>query len=56
MAKLDELIIESVKGRLLAPERLINILEALVDRQDAKDSAVRDRRAAIETELVQIGR
>src|SRR5207342_3489193 len=54
MAKLDELIIENVKGRLLAPERLTNILEALVDRQDEMDSAIQGRRAALEAELVQI--
>ena len=54
MAKLDELIIENVKDRLLTPERLTNILDALVDRQGAMDSAVQGRRAALEADLVQI--
>ena len=53
MAKLDELVIENVKDRLLQPERLTNILEALLDRQGAKDSAVQDRRAALAAELAQ---
>jgi site-specific DNA recombinase len=53
MAKLDDLIIENVKDRLFSPGRLTNILDALVDRQGAKDSAVQDRRSALEAELVQ---
>src|SRR5262245_39567786 len=53
MAKLDALIVENVKDRLLGPERLTKILEALVERQGAKASAVEDRRTALEAELVQ---
>ena len=53
MAKLDALIVENVKDRLLGPGRLTKILEALVSRQGAKASVVEDRRTALEAELVQ---
>ena len=53
MAKLDALIVENVKDSLLGPGRLTKILEALVNRQGAKASAVEDRRTALEAELVQ---
>ena len=53
MAKLDDLVIANVKERLLCPSRLIHILEALIERQGAKDSAVQDRRAVLEAELIQ---
>jgi site-specific DNA recombinase len=51
MTKLDTLIIENVKDQLFGPERLKVILEALVERQSAKDRAVHGRRAALELEL-----
>jgi site-specific DNA recombinase len=51
MTKLDDLIIENVKERLFRPERLKIILEALVERQGAKDRSVHDRRTALEREL-----
>ena len=53
LAKLDGLILEGVKERLLAPERLTSILEALMDRSASKDLAVGERRAALEAELAQ---
>jgi len=53
MAKLDDLVIANVKERLLCPGRLIHILKALIDRQSTKDSAVQDRRAVLEAELIQ---
>jgi site-specific DNA recombinase len=51
MAKLDGLVIESVKERLFTPERLTTILESLLERNRAKNRAVADRRAALLTEL-----
>jgi site-specific DNA recombinase len=51
MAKLDGLIIENVKERLLTPERLAKILESLCERQRVKDRAAVDRRAALAGEL-----
>jgi site-specific DNA recombinase len=51
MAKLDGLVIESVKERLFTPERLTTILESLLERNRAKNRAVADRRAALLAEL-----
>jgi site-specific DNA recombinase len=51
MAKLDRLVIENVQERLFTPERLTKILESLLERQDAKNRAVDDRRAALRAEL-----
>jgi hypothetical protein len=44
-------IIENVKERLFTPQRLTTILEALLERQRAKNRAVEDRRAALAVEL-----
>ena len=52
MTKLDTLVIENVKDQLFGPKRLRVILEALVERQSAKDKAVHGRRAALEGELL----
>jgi hypothetical protein len=51
MAKLDALIIENIKERLFAPERLAKILESLLENQHAKNRSVEDRRAALMSEL-----
>ncbi len=51
MEKLDDLVIANVKERLFAPDRLAVILEALIERQGAKDRAVQDCRAALQGEL-----
>jgi site-specific DNA recombinase len=50
-AKLDELVTTAVKEKLLVPERLTTILEALIDRQSTKDASVANRRAALESEI-----
>ena len=44
MAKLDGLIVDNVKEHLFAGDRLARILDALVERQGAKDQALQDRR------------
>ena len=51
MAKLDRLIVDNVKEHLFAGDRLARILDALVERQGAKDQALRDRRASLEGEI-----
>ena len=48
---LDDLIIDNVKQRLFTSERLARILESLIERQEDKDRAEQDRRAALKTEL-----
>ena len=54
-AKLDLAVTDAVRDKLLTPERLAAILEALVDRQAAKDVGVANRRAALETEIKDTG-
>ena len=51
MARLDGLIVDNVKEHLFAGDRLARILDALVERQGAKDQAVQDRRASLEGEI-----
>jgi site-specific DNA recombinase len=51
MARLDSLVVNNVKERLLTPKRLTNILQALIERQGAKDLAVQGRRSALEAEV-----
>jgi hypothetical protein len=51
MAKLDALVINNVKERLLTPRRLTEILQALIERQ-TKDLAVQGRCSALEAEVV----
>ncbi len=50
MDKLDALIVDNVKERLFAGDRLARILDALIGRQGAKDQAVEGRRTALEAE------
>ncbi len=54
MAKLDELVIRNVKEKLLQPERLSQILAALIERRAAGDKSVVERREALQTELGQV--
>ena len=54
MAKLDGLVIENIKERLFAPERLARILESLFERQCANNHAVEGRRAALTAELAAV--
>ena len=51
MARLDTLITDAVKERLLHPERLAVILGSLAARQNGKNKAVDDRRDALIKEL-----
>ena len=51
VAKLDDLVTENIRDRLLTTERLGHILEALVERRSRQDTAVAERRAALEREL-----
>ena len=51
MAKLDNLVLDNIKERLLTGDRLSDILGALVERESAKDQAVTGRRVALEKEL-----
>jgi hypothetical protein len=51
MARLDELIVDNVKEHLFGGDRLAGILDALVERQGAKDQAVEGRRTALEAEI-----
>ena len=50
-ARLDGLIIENVKEHLFSGDRLARILEALVEREGAKDQAVHERRASLQAEI-----
>jgi DNA invertase Pin-like site-specific DNA recombinase len=52
-AKLDNLIMENVKEKLLMPERLSFILEALLERSAAKDVAVAERRRSLDAQVAQ---
>ena len=52
-ARLDHIVIEAVKDKLLQPERLAAILGALIERQGHKDVAVQERRASLRAELAQ---
>jgi hypothetical protein len=51
MARLDTVITNAVKERLLHPERLAVILGSLAARQNGKNKAVDDRRDALSKEL-----
>ena len=51
MARLDTLITDAVKKRLLHPDRLALILSSLANRQNGKNKAVDDRRDALAKEL-----
>ena len=52
-AKLDNLVVENVKEKLLTPERLSFILEALLERSAAKDVAVAERRRSLDSQVAQ---
>ena len=52
-AKLDQLVLDNVKDKLLTPERLAFILEALLERSAAKDAAVAERRRSLEAQVAQ---
>ena len=52
-AKLDNLVVENVKEKLLTPERLSFILEALLERSAAKDGAVAERRRSLDSQVAQ---
>jgi hypothetical protein len=52
MAKLDQLIIDNVKERFLGGDRLARILDALVEREAAKDEAVQERVRSLSAEVL----
>ena len=52
-AKLDNLVVDNVKEKLLTPERLSFILEALLERSAAKDVAVAERRRSLDSQVAQ---
>ena len=52
-AKLDNLVVDNVKEKLLTPERLSFILEALLERSAAKDVAVAERRRSLDAQVAQ---
>lgn len=54
MAQLDSQVIEGLKGKLLTPKRMAKVLSALVERKAGKDTAVVERRQALDAELNQI--
>ena len=54
-ARLDQAVTHAVRDKLLTTERLTVILEALVDRQAAKDVGVANRRAALDAEIRDTG-
>lgn len=53
--RLDQLVTDAVREKLLTFDRLTTILEALMDRQAAKDASVGNRRAALEAEISDLG-
>ena len=53
LEKLDQLIIENVKERLLVPERLSELLEALIKRNHSRRSEVEARQQALRAQLEQ---
>jgi len=55
MAKLDSLVVENIKDKLLQPERLSHILEALMERKAARNEGVAARQRILEAELSQVG-
>ena len=55
MAKLDSLVVENIKDKLLQPERLSHILEALMERKAARNEGAAARQRILEAELSQVG-
>jgi hypothetical protein len=53
--QLDQLVTDAVREKLLTPGRLTTVLEALMDRQSAKDVTVGNRRSALEAEISNVG-
>ena len=51
IARLDTLVLDNVKERLLQPERMASILQELVQRVGAKKSTVDERRSRLLAEL-----
>ena len=54
MKKLDDMVLQNVKDRLLQPERLTTILQALVERRSRQDEAVAARIDKLDAEASQI--
>ncbi len=54
MARLDERVIEGLKAKLLTPERMADVLSALVERNADRDAAVMERWRTLQAETDQI--
>jgi site-specific DNA recombinase len=54
LEKLDEIVLEGVANKLLAPKRLEKILGELIERASAKDLAVAERRYKLEGEVTKV--
>lgn len=50
-ATLDEIVLTNLKQRVLAPDRLAEILKSLIERQAAKSESADDRLLALQKEL-----
>ena len=53
MLKLDALVLQNVKERLLVPNRLVTILDGIIARRSRQEQSVIDRRKTIEAEIIQ---
>ena len=54
MAFLDALVLDALKERLFTPERLSELLSALVERRQARDAALHRRLAALKSEVLAV--
>ena len=53
MGILDDIVVENLKKRLLAPDRMAALLQGLADRQAAKGNAVNQRILALQGEVTE---
>lgn len=54
MAFLDTLVLDALKAQLFTPERLSELLAALVERRQARDAALHRRLAALKSEMLSV--
>nr|WP_081762804.1 recombinase family protein [Xanthobacter sp. 126] len=54
MAFLDTLVLDALKEQLFTPERLSELLAALVERRQARDAALHRRLAALKSEVLAV--
>ncbi|MGC1578679.1 MAG: recombinase family protein, partial [Beijerinckiaceae bacterium] len=53
MGILDDIVTENLKERLLAPDRMVALLQGLADRESAKANAVNERVLALQGEVTE---